>query len=190
MYKEAVIKYCQGCNDKEAGLYALNMRPTGMEDAVDRIRWFQHTNKVMSGRSRKEVRSLSLYSEDDSDFEGEGYSVCQAKVSPSPRRVRFRESLKTDKVNEPSGLAAKVGSLEADIALLRQEVASVSIKMDNVLSEIKSLSRRTRSPTRVGMTRCYNCGEDGHFKASCPKMPKVSQISEDDLNSSGLEEEA
>ena len=40
MYKQAVVRLCQGAADKEAGSYASNIRPKNIEEAIDRMRWF------------------------------------------------------------------------------------------------------------------------------------------------------
>jgi hypothetical protein len=42
MYQQAVVRLCQGAADKEAGSYASNIRPKNIEEAIDKMRWFQH----------------------------------------------------------------------------------------------------------------------------------------------------
>jgi hypothetical protein len=37
MYKQAVVRLCQGAADKEAGSYASNIRPKNIEEAIDKI---------------------------------------------------------------------------------------------------------------------------------------------------------
>jgi hypothetical protein len=39
MYKQAVVRLCQGATDKEAGSYASNIRPKNIEEAIDQMRW-------------------------------------------------------------------------------------------------------------------------------------------------------
>jgi hypothetical protein len=41
MYQQAVVRLCQGTADKEAGSYASNIRPKNIEEAIDKMRWFQ-----------------------------------------------------------------------------------------------------------------------------------------------------
>jgi hypothetical protein len=38
MYKQAVVRLCQGATDKEAGSYASNIRPKNIEEAIDQMR--------------------------------------------------------------------------------------------------------------------------------------------------------
>ncbi len=46
IYRQAILRVCQGCSDRRAGHYAINMRPVTLEDTLDKIRWFQHTDKT------------------------------------------------------------------------------------------------------------------------------------------------
>ena len=49
MYQQAVVRLCQGAADKEAGSYASNSRPKNIEEAIDRMRWFQHNSQAIFG---------------------------------------------------------------------------------------------------------------------------------------------
>jgi uncharacterized metal-binding protein len=49
MYKQAVVRLCQGAADKEAGSYASNIRLKNIEEAIDRMRWFQHNSQAIYG---------------------------------------------------------------------------------------------------------------------------------------------
>ena len=55
MYKQAVVRLCQGAADKEAGSYASNIRPTNIEEAIDRMRWFQHNSQAIYGTTLGEI---------------------------------------------------------------------------------------------------------------------------------------
>ena len=41
MYQQTLVRLCQGAADKETGSYASNSRPKNIEEAIDRMRWFQ-----------------------------------------------------------------------------------------------------------------------------------------------------
>ncbi|CAG2220118.1 unnamed protein product [Mytilus edulis] len=47
MTKQAVMKFCQGCNDPEAGQHACGFKPVSVENAIDIIKWFQHSRKAV-----------------------------------------------------------------------------------------------------------------------------------------------
>ena len=44
MYQQEVVRFCQGAADKEAGSYASNIRPKNLEEAIDEMRWHQHSH--------------------------------------------------------------------------------------------------------------------------------------------------
>jgi hypothetical protein len=49
MYQQAVVRLCQEAADKEAGSYASNIRPKNIEEAIDKMRWFQHNYQAIFG---------------------------------------------------------------------------------------------------------------------------------------------
>ena len=56
---QMIVRFCQGCYDKEAGQSACNARPRTLDKAIDHIRWFQYTHKAnyRSSRAREPRRS-------------------------------------------------------------------------------------------------------------------------------------
>ena len=52
MQKEMVIRFCQGCTDKEAGLFALNQRCPTSEQAITHVQWSQNYTRVIQGQTR------------------------------------------------------------------------------------------------------------------------------------------
>jgi len=79
MYQQAILRLCQGCIDKEAGKNAATSRPRSIEDAVDQIKWHQHTVRVIYGHSTKTREYLS-----ESDSEGSPVRVQVAKTQKQP----------------------------------------------------------------------------------------------------------
>lgn len=70
----------RGAADKEAGSYASNVRPQTMEDAVDKIRWYQHNHQAIYGRGdRKDVTLFGA----ESTMNERGSSPGRVNVSPS-----------------------------------------------------------------------------------------------------------
>ena len=41
--QQCIMRFCQGCRDKESGQWALNMRPPTLEKAVNLVQWNCHT---------------------------------------------------------------------------------------------------------------------------------------------------
>ena len=56
MYKQAILRFCHGCNNKEAGEQVANFRPPTMEVAVDKVKWAIHTHNAVYGRDEIFVR--------------------------------------------------------------------------------------------------------------------------------------
>ena len=79
MYRQAILRLCQGCIDKEAGKSAATSRPLSIEDAVDKIKWYQHTVKAIYGQS---VKTRDYFPDSESE-EGPVYKqVAMAQKVP------------------------------------------------------------------------------------------------------------
>ena len=68
-------------------------------------------------------------------------------------------------------------------------IISILLKVDKLTETMEtlaqSLRRRARSPSRN--RTCFNCGQEGHWKADC-KVPNTKAEDKDEaLNESGLE---
>ena len=60
MYQQAVLRFCQGAADKEAGSYASNIRPKNIKEAIDKMWWHQHNHQAIYGcPPRREVKQVS-----------------------------------------------------------------------------------------------------------------------------------
>jgi hypothetical protein len=46
---QVVIKLCQGCIDKNVDSVAASFQPKTVEDALERIKWLQHSNQAIFG---------------------------------------------------------------------------------------------------------------------------------------------
>ena len=64
MYQQAILRFCHGCVDKDAGEGVANTRPNTMEDAIDRVKWAIHTRSAVHGRARREVKQMTCEGRD------------------------------------------------------------------------------------------------------------------------------
>ena len=51
--KQAVIRFCEGLLDREAGLHVGMDKPANIEQAINGIRWYQHLQQSVYGKSNK-----------------------------------------------------------------------------------------------------------------------------------------
>ena len=49
--QQCIMRFCQGCRDKESGQWALHMRPSTLEKAVNLVQWNKHSTCLVLGRS-------------------------------------------------------------------------------------------------------------------------------------------
>lgn len=186
IYRQAILRFCQGCSDNRAGHYAINARPETLEEAVDKVRWFQATEKMMDDRPRRNARSMAtLYgSPNDSDNENSQFSVSRALVKP-PRKNEEQQTEKKVHFQRDEDLAKRMSKLEMRVDKFDDKFDKLTASIEGLTQVVrKSVPRsRSRSPSR-----CFHCGREGHFKADCPDLKKeekkVQALSED-LNDSG-----
>ncbi len=191
IYRQAILRVCQGCSDRGAGHYAINMRPATMEDTVDKIRWFQHTDKVMNERPRHEVRSVVYPDTEDREpddlEEYDQYTVARtfrAKPNDKPKQVQF--GALSDDPKPKGNTVQRIEKLETRIEDLDSKLDKIMDRLDTM--SVSMAQQMSMSPVRgTTKVRCYGCGKEGHYKSSCPDLPpKVSEIYPyGDLNNDG-----
>jgi hypothetical protein len=192
MYQQAVVRLCQGTADKEAGSYASNTRPKNIEEAIDKMRWFQHNYQAIFGTTlgrnpRREVKQVSP----GPHYGGEA-RVC---------------AIGTDRVTDKS-LERKMGEVLSaqgkEMSEIKSNIVALSTQMAAIMEEVKKnrLDRyraqsRSPSPRQGDKQGCFHCGAMGHFKRECPRLgspageKRVSfQENKEALNSKGVTREA
>ena len=183
--QQIVLKFCQGCNDKEAGLYTVHMRPESLENAVDSIKLHQRAARAFAARPRKEVRATMVH------------NIPHEGPDPQVRKVDFKKTApfqRDDTAKQSSDLDKRVGRVEEQLGSLKVNVDRIARSQEELVKALKGSRPRGRSPS-PGL--CFKCGKAGHFQKECPEIlagKKVSFISQDDDveagNFSGSAEEA
>ena len=142
MWSQAILRFCHGCYDKDAGEKAANSRPKTLEQAIDQVKWAIHTHSAVHGRYKPAVRQTKH----------ENPSVCTVRDTKTP-----------------SKLEARVDSLESKVADINQKYDRIISKLDFVcrrLERQRSPSPRTRTPVE-----CYTC-KGNHYQRDCPSNRK------------------
>ena len=196
MMKQAIVRFCQGCTDKEAGQAACNARPKSLDKALDHVRWFQYTHQAIyrSSRARDQKRiqgsdcdrvSRASLKQDRYWGSEDGDSDTAEFLSASAAREDFKKGQFTKKEDESNRLDA-----------LETTMSQVLSGLEKVATAVNKLNYRrySRSPS-PGKDGCYFCGSDDHFKKQCPlwleKQDNEKHVAfREDLNKSGSDSKA
>jgi hypothetical protein len=118
MYQQAVVRFCQGAVDEEAGSYASKIRPQNIDEAIDIMRWHQHNHQAINGRPpRKEVKQVSPGAY-NGRLDGGKARVC---VIGANRGEEI--SLKKEMREVLSAQGKEVGKIKSNLAALSAQMA-------------------------------------------------------------------
>eukprot|EP00057_Strongylocentrotus_purpuratus_P009669 XP_011664143.1 PREDICTED: uncharacterized protein LOC105438255 isoform X1 [Strongylocentrotus purpuratus] len=132
--KQVVHRFCQGCFDREAGHYAIYYCPRSLDEAIDLVRWFQHTHKAIHDKSRKDVRQTSV------EVSAEEPRISRT-ATPDPPQQQPQPS-RLDRI-EVSNLEKKVDQIHGSVSSMETQVkssySSIGSQMKNLQSTVQGL---------------------------------------------------
>ena len=162
MNKQVIWKVCQGCSDLNAGQHTANFRPYSLEEAIDRIKWFQHTSESIHVKPTKK-RDPIAYTEIADNVDTE----VSASVVSKPEVMKLDKKL--------DALMAKMENMGTNYDKLRMDLPSFkrTVQGRRQPGACKSQEPRKQqfrqrhegSETRV----CYDYGIQGHLSRNCPQ---------------------
>ena len=59
LHAQAIPRLCYGAEDKDAGMYFLDGQPKTVEEAVDRMQFFQHSRQGRPPKPKRDVRAVT-----------------------------------------------------------------------------------------------------------------------------------
>ncbi|MEW8340211.1 MAG: hypothetical protein AB2708_10225, partial [Candidatus Thiodiazotropha taylori] len=59
--KQAVLRFCHGCYDRNAGLHAANKMLSRMEEAIECVKWYQYNHQIFTDRQKDRKTVQTLY---------------------------------------------------------------------------------------------------------------------------------
>ncbi|XP_060602282.1 uncharacterized protein LOC132755437 [Ruditapes philippinarum] len=81
--RQTVSKFCEGLVDKDAAVAVAMDRPSTMEEAMNKVHWYQHLHQSVYGRSKKRA-SKEVFDDGANVFAlEEAPEVAQANAAPS-----------------------------------------------------------------------------------------------------------
>ena len=160
--KQAVNKFCSGLRDKELARSACMERHSTLEDAIQYVKWFQHCDQTVFGRSRsgrsRRHRDMEGYSDD------EDLHVYQADTS--------KENITRSEMQEMLTAAVQNMAISAVNPVPASARGGRGPFSDNSSRRYTGRGGRGVTQDNAG---CFHCGSSSHFKRECPELTKQLQ---------------
>ncbi|PJE77594.1 hypothetical protein CI610_03479 [invertebrate metagenome] len=208
--KHAIMRFCLGCKEREAGKHACMQKHKTLEDAIEEIEWYRCIHHPQDSKKKSRSEALPIYRtqhyEDSSASSDEEIDVREVrrfagaprkeKRTPSQTKTPPISSILKKSSNSPT-LEQRVASLEGGVSSLQSQLSQLTLRMDAqnkdigskfdmLLTEFKSRGR-SRSPSPKH-SNCFKCNQPGHYMRDCPEAKKeVTFKEEGSLNIVGLE---
>ena len=187
--RHAIIRFCMGCLDLEAGQHACIQQPKSFKEAMDKMEWFQSINKTSKPRrpSSKTTKSdppVNAYtcksyddydtdsSSDEEDDESEGYlqSTTNTKHKISPYSSIYR----TDSGLIPRNEFPQSGTSTPGLTEVARQMSKVSDEMSTLCSNVSDLTSGIKNMLceidngALQRSSCFTCGSPQHMAKECP----------------------
>ena len=189
---QAIVRFCQGCQDKEAGQVACNTRPKTMNKTLEQVRWYQYTYQAIYGQGKKKPdsrvsrTSMGWDRPDCAWAMPESDDEVDISVSSSHEESKYRSPAtdRDDGKGNKTTTAERLQNLEDSMSSMLSCIEKMAMSMN------KLTTRKASSSPSPGSACCY-CEDQGHFKKDCVKFKREKQKQdkrvsfEDDLNRSG-----
>ena len=139
--RNAVLQFCLGCSNAEAGKHASLQKPQTIESAIEAIEWFNAVTSTFPRRKapqqpkyRPQTYQTSLgMKKDNGDSMDKGYSrdrqSGQDGAGQSPREGEVSETL----ADSLKSMAASIESMATSVKTMSEKLSSLNIKFDSLM---------------------------------------------------------
>ena len=122
---QVVITLCQGCLDKTVGSVAAPFQPKTVEDALERIKWLQHSNQaIFGGTVRTKGPSIKT---DNTDV---SVNVTKPEETTTKVMEKHMDSIKS--------------VIQDTMKTIHENINTVQSNVNKVQTDVRSLEQRWR----------------------------------------------
>ena len=186
--RHAIIRFCMGCLDLEAGQHACTQQPKSFVEAMDKMEWFQCINKTSKPRrpSLKTTKSDPLFnaytcksyddydtdscSEEDDESEGYLQSTINSRQNISP----YSSIHRTYSGLIPRNEFPQSGTSTQGLTEVARQMSKVSDEMSTLCSNVSDLTSGIKNMLceidngALQRSSCFTCGSPQHMAKECP----------------------
>ena len=187
--RHAIIRFCMGCLELEAGQHACIQQPKSFKEAMDKMEWFQCINKTSKPRrpslkTTKSDPSVNAYTcksyddydtdscSDEEDDESDDYlqSTIITKQNISP----YSSIHGTDSGLIPRNEFRQSGTSTLGLTEVARQMSKVSDEMSTLCSNVSDLTSGIKNMLfeidngALQRSSCFTCGSPQHKAKECP----------------------
>ena len=185
---EVINKLCQGCLDKHAGSVAASFRPRTVDEALERMKWQQYSDKAVFGTNVRTCNAREVLEPIDL-LETEEPLVNTVKVGTNDQLAKSMDKAIESMERNTKAIQAHIGkvqdNVDRNLKSVQEDMANMERRWKHELASLQDnmadLQRTTRVSKTAGAAQLrtdqgatyeyYNCGELGHIARFC-KKPK------------------
>ena len=155
---QAVVRFCQGLTDKEAGHHVCIQEPKSMEQALNGIKWYQYVHQSMYTGTRRDSQSqeydepVNIYQVSETPTRGGVESFCA-----SPQLANLQEEIRDIKseldqyVNESNRETPVVRSVSEPVP--KPPVSNGENRLDSMEGKIDKLENAVQKLLKLAQPR-------------------------------------
>ena len=187
--RHAIIRFCMGCLDLEAGQHACTQQPKSFLEAMDKMEWVQCINKTSKSRrpSSKTTKSdppVNAYTcksyedydtdscSDEEEDESEGY--LQSSIYTKQNIGPYSSIYRTDSNLIPRNEFPQSGTSTRGLTEVARQMSKVSDEMSTLCSNVSDLTSGIKNMLceidngALQRSSCFTCGSPQHMAKECP----------------------